>query len=79
MNFEKLRKFFFQKRPRNKNLLHVLHRCHGFREMSKIKLRWENGCTFEVTLGKSSFLLAWLAFLMSQRITRHKYISNELP
>jgi len=61
MNLGKLREFFVQNRPRKENIFHFLHRCHGFREMSKIQLPWENWCTSEVTLGKSRFRLAWLA------------------
>ena len=37
MNFRKLREVFVQNMPRKKNLLHFLHRCHGFREMSKLQ------------------------------------------
>jgi len=35
MNLGKLREFFFQNRPKKKNLLQFLHRCHGLGEMSK--------------------------------------------
>ena len=38
MNFGKLREVFVQNMPKKKNLLHFLHRCHGFREMSKIPI-----------------------------------------
>ena len=37
MNFGKLREVFVQNMPRKKNLLQILHRCHGFREMEKIQ------------------------------------------
>ena len=33
MNLENMRVVFVHSRPRMKKLLHVLHRCHGFREM----------------------------------------------
>jgi len=42
MNLEKVSEVFVQNRPRKKHLLHFLHRCHGFREMSKIQLPQEN-------------------------------------
>ena len=65
MNLGKLREVFVQNRPRKKTVLHFLHRCHGFRETSKIQLPQENWCTSEVTLGKSIFILAWLAKWLS--------------
>ena len=37
MNFGNLREVFVHNMPNKKNLLHCLHRCHGFREMSKIQ------------------------------------------
>ena len=37
MNFGKLREVFVHNMPKKKNLLHFLHRCHGFREMSKLQ------------------------------------------
>ena len=37
MNFGKLREIFVNNVPKKKNLLHFLHRCHGFREMSKLQ------------------------------------------
>ena len=37
MNFGKLREVFVQNIPKKKNLLHFLHMCHGFREMSKLQ------------------------------------------
>jgi len=61
MNFENVRAVFFHNRPRKKNLLHFLHRCHGFREISKIQFPQEGCCTSGVALGKIRFLLAWLA------------------
>jgi len=37
MNFGNMREVFVHKFPRKKNLLHFLHKCHGFKEMSKIQ------------------------------------------
>ena len=39
MNFSKPREVFVHNMPRKKNLLHFFHRCHGFKEMSKIPAR----------------------------------------
>jgi len=39
MYFGKLREVFVHNMPKNKNLLHFMHRCHGFKEMSKIPAR----------------------------------------
>ena len=39
MNFAKLGEVFIRNIPWKKNLLHFLHKCHGFREMSKISAR----------------------------------------
>jgi len=37
--FWKTERGFFPKHAKEENLFHVLHRCHGFREMSKIPAR----------------------------------------
>ena len=37
MNLGNLREVFVHNMPKKKNLLHFLHRCHGFREMSKLQ------------------------------------------
>jgi len=81
MNFEKLREVFSKNMPRKKNLLHFLHRCHGFREMSRIPLPQENQRHLWSDLGKFKFspsLVGQMTCLMGKMITRHKYISNEL-
>ena len=36
MNLKKVRDFFVHNRSKKKKILHILHKCHGFREMSKI-------------------------------------------
>ena len=37
MHFGKLREVFVHNMPKKKNLLHFLHKCHGFRQMSKLQ------------------------------------------
>jgi len=81
MNFAKLREVFAHSIPRKKNLLHFLHRCHGFREMSRIPLPQENQRHLWSDLGKFKFspsLVGQMTCLMGKMITRHKELSNEL-
>jgi len=61
MNLEKVKEAFVENIPRKKNLLHILHKCHGFREMSKIQLPQEGCCTSGVTSVKLIFLLEGMA------------------
>ena len=81
MNLIQLKEIFVQHRSKKKNLLHFLHRYHFFREMWKILLPQENWMHLWSDLGKIKIypiLVGQMTFLMSQMITRHKYISNEI-
>ena len=81
MNFGKLREVFVQNIPNKKKLLHVFHRCHCVREMSRIPLPQENQRHLWSDPGKIKFspsLVGQMTLLMGKMITRHKYLSNEL-
>jgi len=57
MNFTEVREVFIHNSTRMKKILHNLHSCYDFGEISKIHLLQESCCPSGVTLGKLIFLL----------------------
>ena len=81
MTLKKVREGFFHHRPKEKTLLQVLHKSHGLGKMSKQSFATVELLHFWSDLGKFKISHSWsvqMTFLMSQMITRQKYLSNVL-